>query len=63
MEATGFAHSEWLGSALLAQGMALRARGDERAPAVLREALAQLEPTVGDAAPSVIEARRLLAVR
>lgn len=63
MEATGFAHSEWLGSALLAQGVALRARGDERAPAVLREALAQLEPTVGDAAPSVIEARRLLTVR
>jgi len=63
MAATGFAHSEWLGSALLAQGMALRAHGDERAPAVLREALAQLQPTVGDAAPAVIEARRLLATR
>ncbi|HEX5685909.1 MAG TPA: serine/threonine-protein kinase [Ideonella sp.] len=60
--AVGFNHSEWLGSALLAQGSALRARGDAQASAaVLHEALAQLVPTVGDEAPSVIEVRRLLA--
>ncbi|WP_374562912.1 protein kinase [Ideonella sp.] len=59
--AVGIAHSQWLGHALLAQGLALRAAADTRAPAVLREALAQLQPTVGDRAAAVIELRGLLA--
>jgi serine/threonine-protein kinase len=58
----GFAHSEWLGSALVAQGLVQRARGDATgAQATWRVALDELRATVGDAAPSVHEARRLLA--
>jgi serine/threonine-protein kinase len=58
----GFAHSEWLGSALVAQGLAQRARGEvAAAQASWRAAVAELQPTVGDAAPATAEARRLLA--
>ncbi|MEK8029254.1 serine/threonine-protein kinase [Ideonella sp. DXS29W] len=56
----GFDHSEWLGGALLAQGRAMRAAGDARAEPTLKEALAQLEPTAGERAPSVLEAKALL---
>ena len=59
--AKGFEHSEWLGSALLAQAIVQRARGEAAAQASAQEALAQLQATVGDAAPTTVEARRLLA--
>ena len=58
----GFAHSEWLGSALVAQGLVERARGDAgAAQAAWRAAVAELEPTVGEGAPAAVEARRLLS--
>ena len=60
--ATGFAHSEWLGSALLAQAIVQRGRGEAAAAqASARAALAELQATAGDAAPTTTEARRLLA--
>ncbi|MGZ8259929.1 MAG: protein kinase domain-containing protein [Caldimonas sp.] len=60
----GFGHSEWLGSALVAQGLVERARGDATAAqAAWRAAVAELEPTVGEAAPATAEARRLLSER
>jgi hypothetical protein len=58
----GFAHSRWLGSALLARGTVERASGNiEAARASWREALVELRATSGDTAPSTEEARRLLA--
>jgi serine/threonine protein kinase len=58
----GFEHSEWLGSALVAQGMVHRARGESAAAqASWRSAVTELQATVGDAAPATAEARRLLA--
>ena len=58
----GFAHSERLGSALVAQGMVQRARGEPAAAQVSwAAALAELLATVGDMAPATIEARHLLA--
>ena len=60
--AKGFAHSQWLGNALLAQAVVQQARGEAvTAQASAREALAELRATVGDAAPATAEARRLLA--
>ena len=57
----GFAHSEWLGSALVADGLVQRARGDlAAAQAAWRSALAELVATVGDTAPATVEARALL---
>ena len=58
----GFAHSEWLGSALVAQGLVERARGDAAAARVSwGAAVVELQAAVGDAAPATVEARRLLA--
>jgi tetratricopeptide (TPR) repeat protein len=58
----GFAHSEWLGSALVAQGMVQQACGEAAAAQESwRAALAELQATVGDSAPATAEARRLLA--
>jgi hypothetical protein len=58
----GFEHSEWLGSALLAEGMVQRARGEiAAARATWRAALVQLQASVGDSAPPTTEVRRLLA--
>ncbi|MEO5883728.1 MAG: hypothetical protein ABIQ06_15030, partial [Caldimonas sp.] len=59
--AQGFAHSEWLGSALLAQAIVQRGSGEAAAQASARAALAELEATAGDAAQTTAEARRLLA--
>jgi tetratricopeptide (TPR) repeat protein len=60
----GFAHSEWLGSALVAQGLVQQARGEAAAAqASWRAALEQLQATVGDAAPAVTEVHGLLAAR
>jgi serine/threonine-protein kinase len=57
----GFAHSEWLGSALVAQGLVERARGDRAAAqATWLAAVAELESAAGAAAPATVEARRLL---
>jgi eukaryotic-like serine/threonine-protein kinase len=57
---SGFEHSEWLGSALVAQGLVQRARGDENAArASWRPALAALSATVGESAPSYVEVRTL----
>jgi len=60
---TGFSHSEWLGSALLAEGMAMRSLGQGDADAVLRESASQLEASVGPDAPATREARALLVRR
>ncbi len=58
----GFAHSEWLGSALVAQGIVQHARGQPaEAQASWREALIELLDTVGERAPSTDEVRRLMA--
>jgi tetratricopeptide (TPR) repeat protein len=58
----GFAHSAWLGSALVAQGLVQRARGEAvAAQASWREALVELQEGMGDAAPPTAEVRRLLA--
>ena len=62
--AKGFAHSQWLGNALLAQGLVQQARGEAAAARVSwSAAAAELEPTLGPSAPASIEARRLLAGR
>ena len=64
VQAKGFAHSQWLGNALLAQGLVEQARGEATAAqASWREALAQLQATVGEMAPATAEARELLARR
>ena len=58
----GFAHSQWLGNALLAQAIVQQARGEAAAAqASAQAALVELQATVGDAAPATVEARRLLA--
>ena len=57
----GFASSAWLGNALLAQGTVQKTQGEQAAAAAtLREALAQLQGSLGDAAPATQEARTLL---
>jgi tetratricopeptide (TPR) repeat protein len=58
--ATGFAHSEWLGHALLAQAVVLAAQGDaDTARTALAEALPQLTESAGPDAPATPEARAL----
>jgi len=58
----GFAHSAWLGEALLVQGVVQNAEGDKiAAAATWREALMQLQDTIGDTAPATQEARSLIA--
>jgi serine/threonine-protein kinase len=58
----GFAHSEWIGSALLAQGIVASARGDNAAAVTtLRDALEHLRRSAGDAAPATRETEALLA--
>ena len=57
----GFPSSAWLGQALLAQGTVQKAQGDEAsARATLREALAQLQGSLGSGAPATQEAAALL---
>ncbi len=59
---TGFEHSRWLGSALVAQGLVQQASGEaEAATASWRSALVELQATAGDTAPPTEEVRRLLA--
>jgi serine/threonine protein kinase/tetratricopeptide (TPR) repeat protein len=58
----GFAHSEWLGSALVAEGMVQQAHGQAAAAqASWQAALVELQATMGDSAPATAEARQLLA--
>jgi serine/threonine-protein kinase len=59
--AAGFESTSWLGQALLAQGRVLRHLGDPRADAVLAEAAAQLDGSLGPAAETSREAHALLA--
>ncbi|MEO8936064.1 MAG: hypothetical protein ABI277_09260 [Burkholderiaceae bacterium] len=59
-----FDHSEWLGSALVAQRMVQKARGQSTAAeASWQAALAELQAAAGDTATATIEARTLLAGR
>ena len=58
----GFEHSQWLGGALVAQGMVQKARGQSAAAqASWRTALTELQITLGESAPATDEVRRLLA--
>jgi tetratricopeptide (TPR) repeat protein len=58
----GQPHTEWLGSALLAQGAVLAAQGEAaQARAVLGEALNQLQASMGPDAWATRDARALLA--
>jgi serine/threonine-protein kinase len=60
----GFAYSEWLGSALLAQGIVLESKGDAAsAKTVLEQAREQLQNALGDDAPATREVRARLAGR
>jgi tetratricopeptide (TPR) repeat protein len=57
----GFAHSAWLGHALVAQGLAQRALGDGIAARTsLHAAVRELQATLGESAPATREARELL---
>jgi len=51
--AAGFEHTEWLGSALVAQAIVLAAQGDPKAAAVLDEGRAHLLGSVGPMGPSL----------
>jgi eukaryotic-like serine/threonine-protein kinase len=58
---SGFDHSQWFGSALVARGLAERARHEFGAARdSWRAALVELKATVGDAAPAYAEVRQLL---
>jgi hypothetical protein len=58
----GFAHSAWLGYALLVEGMTQRASGETAAAqTTLRAALEELQATLGVEAPAARQARDLLA--
>ncbi|MGZ5218393.1 MAG: hypothetical protein ACXWCD_19210, partial [Caldimonas sp.] len=58
----GLAYSEWLGQALVAQGIAQEAQGErEAARATLAAALEQLRKAAGEQAPATREAIALLA--
>jgi hypothetical protein len=58
----GQPHTEWLGSALLAQGVVLAAQGEPaQARAVLGEALNQLQAAMGSDAWATRDARAHLA--
>jgi eukaryotic-like serine/threonine-protein kinase len=60
----GFAHSGWVGMALLAQAKVQRAQGQAAlARATLAEALTHLQTTLGEAAPATREAVALAAER
>jgi hypothetical protein len=60
--ASGFDHSETVGSALFASGLVLDALGDRAAArTAVDQALAQLRDAVGDEAPTTREARTWLA--
>jgi serine/threonine protein kinase/tetratricopeptide (TPR) repeat protein len=60
--APGLSGTAWLGNALLVQAVVQRAQGDPTvAQGTLREALEQLQASLGDGAPSTREARTLLA--
>jgi tetratricopeptide (TPR) repeat protein len=57
----GFDHSQWLGGALVAQGLVEQARHEfSAARDAWRAALLELKATVGDAAPAYAEVRQLL---
>ena len=57
----GFEHSEWLGTALVAQGLVQKARGrDAAADASWRAAVNELQAAAGDDATVTVEARQLL---
>jgi hypothetical protein len=57
----GFDHSEWLGSALVARGLVHQARQEAGAARdSWRAALIELRVSVGEEAPSYVEARELL---
>ena len=56
----GFAHSAWLGEALLAQAEAHDASGDKAALATAEEAATQLRDTMGDEAPETRQAKALI---
>ncbi len=59
---TGFDHSEWLGSALVAQGMVQQARSRSMAARESwQAALTDLQAAAGDTATATVEARTLLA--
>ena len=57
----GFAHTSWLGSALLSEALVQQARGNASAAAAsLNAALIELRDACGDDAPETIAARRAL---
>jgi tetratricopeptide (TPR) repeat protein len=59
---TGFAHTAWIGSAMLAQAIVLDAQRDTAAArAVLLQAQAHLDAAAGPTAPATREAHALLA--
>jgi serine/threonine-protein kinase len=61
-DSQGFAHTEWLGIAFLADGIVKKAVGARsESEADLREALAHLSAAMGTNAPPVQEARALLS--
>ena len=63
-QASGLAHSAWLGQALLAQAVVRRASGqDDAVRQSAEEALPHLRATMGDLAPETREAVALLAAR
>ena len=58
----GSSHRAWLGGALVAQGMVRQAGGETAAAQISwREALADLQTTVGETAPAALEAQHLLS--
>jgi ATP/maltotriose-dependent transcriptional regulator MalT len=58
---TGFEHTAWIGSALLARAVVVAGQGDDAAARVaLLEALPHLEQAAGPTAADTIEARALL---
>ncbi len=58
----GFAHTEWLGYALVAQGIAQQKLGSAaQARTAFEQGLLQLQGAMGDDAPPTREARQLLA--
>lgn len=58
---SGFGHSEWLGSALAARAMVQQARGEpQEALRTRQQALEELQATLNDAAPAIVELRQLM---
>jgi hypothetical protein len=59
--AKGFASTQWLGEALVARGVVRKAAGEQaESNAALREAVVQLEGSIGADAPQTREARLLV---